>query len=475
MARTLTIGRTFERSTRRPLHLKEPVSSEEPAWESRKYYYRRLMQVSVFNSYYNTSGERCADFQVQPTPTSRNLMASLGLLFKDEGTGFSVLYDTKDTDVNPDTGRRENRLVSYLRLVMERSTMSPPADSSPRPPLPQVWTRLSFVLSLNNPYFINQTDVPIDLNPAEKNLYYTNQRVRDSSPPGEPVLEPEILPTASTQVSVRMEEDDFGVDLLAISGETVTCIPRCVPVDLVKKTGNPAAITCKEVKDYSPPEKEVCRTDAYLDLSRFPEDPYTVRMVPSTSLPPPREHRILYTTSDPLPLCFVNLLLTRPTEDYPEGVYPVKNLYDEGSPPRAAKIVPVHYQLRFKERSTLWCYYIVPQPQSRKLEGLQINQYVPNSRASSPPEGIEFYGPCCVKLANGQRAYRFVSVEPIPLRQRSPYHFRLFDHQGVLVKRLPVAGPQQVLPESELESCIRLVDSLCCLEEVNYSAIYVYV
>src|SRR4051794_14977872 len=65
--------------------------------------YARLMQVAIRHSYYGD--DACHDFIAQPTPPTRELMRSLGLLFQREPTGFSVLYDV---------GRAEG-LFSYLR------------------------------------------------------------------------------------------------------------------------------------------------------------------------------------------------------------------------------------------------------------------------------------------------------------------------------------------------------------------------
>src|SRR3954469_16912646 len=66
--------------------------------------YDRLMRVSFRHSYYNRSDDACTDLSVRPTAFTRRLMQSIGLLFRDEGTAFSVLYDTNRADA----------LIAYL-------------------------------------------------------------------------------------------------------------------------------------------------------------------------------------------------------------------------------------------------------------------------------------------------------------------------------------------------------------------------
>src|SRR5262245_44583373 len=94
--------------------------------------YAVLAQVSIRNNYYNNSDARCPDFQVYPTFATRYLMATLGLLLKDEGIGFSVLYDEN----------RQENLFHFLRQQEKEETQDRNVKS--------VWTRLSFALSLTN-------------------------------------------------------------------------------------------------------------------------------------------------------------------------------------------------------------------------------------------------------------------------------------------------------------------------------------
>lgn len=187
----------------------------------------------------------------------------------------------------------------------------------------------------------------------------------------------------------------------------------------------------------------------YLDFSLLPEGKYLVEKVQHNERT--KEEKVIdsetgiYTLSAPAPLCFIDLFLTDPMPGITHnGIYPVRNLFDSDP-----EIVEVTYKLRFLARKTLWNYFIVPQPQ-RPLDDLSIIS----------ESGPEFIGPCAVVLANGAKAYRFLSEEPIPLHRQSSARFQLVSDGAVLAKRLPVASIQQVLPRSEWTACRDLLASL---------------
>ena len=98
-----------------------PSRRAEPAGAGaqrpRKFSYERLMQVSVRHSYYNAARGECADFDISPTPTTAVLMRDLGLLYRYEGAGFSVLYDETRKDV----------LLNYLARQRVPDAASPRA------------------------------------------------------------------------------------------------------------------------------------------------------------------------------------------------------------------------------------------------------------------------------------------------------------------------------------------------------------
>jgi hypothetical protein len=388
------------------------------------------MQVAIHHSYYNAERSECTDFDISPTPATATLMRDLGLLYRYEGAGFSVLYD--DT--------RAGALLNYVARQREPVT-SPLAG--------QCWARLSFVLALNNPYFVNFTDIPIDVNPAEENFYFTNRKAHPGDR-GQVVLNPgghvtgaELLNVVSTQVQIHLASEREAVLVRDISGAEVIR-PSCCPPAPPAAGGDDKACVI------------------YLDFSPLPEGKYSIQVVEGADCEDARRAgkvvrawQVLYITPSPVSLCFIDLLFTDPKGNG-RGVYPV--LYPDG-PGQKGEVITVQYQLRFSARATYWNYLIVPQPQTEAFEELRIES------VSEPT--VEFAGPCCVRLANGSRAYRFCSRQPLHLRQQSKYFFRLhgrhglMTHEGVLVNRLPVASSRQVLPLSAADACAALDQSLC--------------
>jgi hypothetical protein len=405
-------GRAFEHTVRASFGNPEG-GTESP--RPRKFYYERLMQVFIRHTYYNATADACPDFDISPTPASATLMSDLGLLFRYEKTGFSVLYDVARADV----------LMDYLERQGDEAQ--------------QCWTRLSFTFTLNNPYFINFTDVPIDVNPNAQNFYFTNREARGVGGrvvlnAGEGVAGGELLRVVPTQVALRVAGDVTEVLVTDLSGEVVIRQPGCPP-----------ASPPEGRRDDDAPETCV----VYLDFSALPEDKYFIEVVGGET---GRRFPVLYTVPSPAPLCFVDLFFTDP-DGSDEGVYPVTDLY---SPSR--KVDTVSYELGFRARATIWNYFIVPQPQAESFEELRIET------VSEP--AVVFAGPCRVRLPNGADAYRFSSAEELLLQQQSVYRFRLLGRRGLmlnegcLIETMPVASSRQVTPLSRATACALLRESL---------------
>jgi hypothetical protein len=387
--------------------IQRPARTQRDAHSGR---YARLTQLGITHRYYAGLGtdDACPDFVASPTPPTRDLMRALGLLFRRDAAGFSILYDTA----------RKDGLLWFLR---EHGGWPSGSDG-----VPEHWTRLSFVLALSNLQFINFTAIPADTNPSRQNLYFTNQdsHRRDARillAPGNHVTGEALLPLAGPQIQVATPPEVVEVLARDISGEVVTRALRCVP---------------------QPPGPPVCRDFVFLDLSAFPEGRYTIEKLGLTPPWPARD--IIYTVASPLPLCFIDLLLARPTA-LAKGIYPVENL----DQPSKTSITGVRYELHFDARATHWRYYIQPPPRER-LEDLAID-----TMGTVPP--VTFAGPVPVKLVNGHLAYRFVSEDPLGLRRRSPFHFKLKGRRAmrvaagddVLTHRLAVADAAQFVPEPE--------------------------
>jgi hypothetical protein len=441
MTATSFASRAFERSLGSPA-----ISGPDSAGDStaRKFSRERLMQVTLRHSYYNRSNpaEACPDFKISPTAASSHLMNQLGLLFRDEGTSFSILYDKL----------REDTLLEYLRRQKQFNEKG------------QCWSRLSFVLALNNPYFVNFTALPISLNPASQNFYLTNQQAQ-RKPDGEVRLDwgasGSLLPVVPVNFPVpQLSGVDWNqvqeIRVHDISGERVLCKPRCVPKDLLdpedtlKKPKGLAAITCEEAEECKGPDdlECTCAETIYLDFSLLPEDKYTIDEVTFSGTHSAADAgAVLYTTSYPTPLYFLDLLFTSPSGENP-NLYPIRNLVPTENDKTIVKLI--NYELKFEARKTFWNYYVVPPP-GETFQNLEIE--------GEP--AMDFEGPWDVNLPNGTPAYRFVSRKPLPFRQQSPFRFRLRGELtltssfGTLIDRLPVPPIGQVL-QDEVTACLGL-------------------
>lgn len=402
--------------------------------EDRVAYYETLMQVSFRHPYYNRSDDACPDLAVRPTAATQQLMSSLGLLFRDDGTSFSVLYNRTRSDA----------LVSWL----QRQGRSE-----------QFWSRLSFVLSSRSSYFINVTAVPIDLDPLRQNFYLTNQAAHDDPEigillnPGRIVDADLLVPTTGSQYQARVSSEVRGIAVRAISGEVVLCEPRCIPED----QSAPLAQCLAWLADLPAMKPDRCRDTIYLNFGTLPEDKYTIDYI-SNSGDVTRTDIRLYTADSTAPLGLIDMLFSEPSPGA-GGIYPVSDLTGDD-----VTISGIDYVVNFDARSTFWRYYVVPPGADAAYDDLAIE-------CLAPDPALGFAGPFPVIIANGAPAFLFVSEQPLLLQQQSIYRFRLKGRRrhrrldgDTLVERLPVAAAQQVLPEIDEAGATR-----------NYSDIYVYV
>jgi hypothetical protein len=369
----------------------------------RQYFYKLLMQVAFRNDYYPPPAAS-PDFTVQPTPATGELMQRLGLLFRAGAAGFAILYDEK---------RKESLLSALGREAHSDG---------------ENWAHLSFVMRLDDPWFVNFTDIPLDTEPAQKSFYFSNRAAHRKGEAillnrGSHVSGSELLLRVPGQLPVPIGPEVEEVRVLAISKQTVLCRPRCVPVEQTLRMP-PDAIPCGG----SGPK--VCRSTVYLDFSLLPEGRYTIQEIGygGTVL---RSWNVLSTATVPVPFGFIDLLLTRPKPGEP-GIYPVRGLWR-----KKPAVASVDYQLVFRRRSTVWRYYVVL-PREAEDAGLQI-------RSVSPPRE-RFSGPDPVRLGDGTPAALFTARKPLPLQARPDVHLLLRSDTGILLDPLPVASSRQVLP-----------------------------
>ncbi|NTX49735.1 hypothetical protein [Myxococcus sp. CA039A] len=403
----------------------------------RRYTFERLLSVDLRHTYFNRSEGRCPALVCRPTAATAATLRDLGLLFRDEGTAFSVLYDF-------------NRRAQLLKAMERREKAGQ-------------WTWLSFVLIPDTPFFVNFTDLPSDFQPASDNLYFSNRQAHFAGQPPEPtdqelhctatrtlpiLLNPGEQVTAASrqrvaqvQMQVPLLPETAEIVLLDISGEEVLCKPCSIPVTLLLGKQAPSAISCQQVRVARGPGIPEQRVGdfAYLDLAALPEGLYTVRQLDLDGgiL---IESKVLYTQAYPTPLAFLDLVLAKPNPD-DTGLYPLCDLHLGAEQTR---VVPLRAELRFERRKTRWCYFVVP-PQGVRYDALRLLDV-----GSSQP--VTFSGPVPVQVPGAGVTYRFIADQDLPLQEVPDYVFELQGtrEQGLfestLMSNVPVASPALVLP-----------------------------
>jgi len=422
--------RSFEHgvTTKSKLAKQGKFTVEDDSGVARKYFYKTLMNITIKHSYYNGQDDKCPDFSLMPTYASAGLMRTLGLLLKKTSTGISILYNVKN----------KSNLLRYLKSrEVEKSEGV------------ENWCRLSFVAILNNPLFINFTDLSFETNSSVKNFYLSNQQAHLGGRENEVILNEGEFINQSTQDSFEVVpvqyEVEFGdatrIEVCDISGESVMCLPKSIPVKLAK-IERIELLDCCKVDKYlkKHQDSEIFeRKKVYIDFSKLIEGCYKLKWILANENS--YQKNIIYTHSSPSPLCFIDLMFSQP-EKYSEGIYPVslKNNSSEGD------IVPVEYQIRFNQRATYWVYWIVKQ-----------SMFSDNIKIISD-KGVEnvFYGPYEGKLITGEVAFWFVSKEPLSLEQIPSSRFKLIEQPDEfssreLINPLPVASNRQVVTKNFLK------------------------
>ncbi len=378
---------------------------------SRASVYKPLFRVVIHHGYNDRSGGLCPDFQIRPTPDSILLMQAQGLVFKDEGIGFSIYI----------AENRVEGLIDYLRRRAQLSAVGKGIE---------YWTRLSFVLMPVNPMFVGITALPIDTNPTVVNLYAANSSAhwRDGMlllAPGGAMSSEDLYRTTAANFAMQVETSLDQVMVTDISGSVV----------LIQSPP-------KNADDPSPAsDKPLMPSFVQVDLSSLPLGLYRFEVIgPSepVSNPPP----LLYTAAMPsVPLCFLDMLFTCPARGM-DGVYPVPDLFVGGMPIEPAAVGNITYDLHFVPRSTWWQYYIISQ--SGEMIDLAIEGKGTHFQRQAQP----------VRLPTGELATLFNAGAPLPMRQISPQRFTLSgtrrDANGrenaIRVDCLPVAPPAPVWP-----------------------------
>ncbi|MBI3704687.1 MAG: hypothetical protein HY244_12785 [Rhizobiales bacterium] len=449
----------FTREGVRPVAVVGAAGTKQPEDEYPEvsFYFERLMEVAISNTFYNVNGSLSPDFTVLPTHRTKKIINSLGMLFRDRGVGFSVLYDTK----------RTNALLHYLSWHTwgAKSDVDDGAE-----------TRLSFVLNLHNPNFYYFTNIPFDFD-VGKQCYYASNRTAHVSDGRIVLTAAEFLPKSKPLPTVEGQLDipflnATRIEVLDVLGNVVQCYPRIIPVDLFDNNMPTHGITCRDVDNYmkSHPDAvtkilDTCTINFFL----LPSGLYTIRYVDSSE----KEFSVIYRGNFHQALCFIDLFLTDPIQDG-AGIYPVCDL-DSDNP----IISNVTYNLNFQARSTRWEYFIVPPAKGAQLLDLQI------TGTNGKGEPVAFSPAQQVPIGLDTRAYMSMSEVDLQLQSHSECVFKLsgrIQHpkgmttrDSTLMPRLPVASPNRVEPILPRDNPASGDGGQLPVVERTYgSAIYVY-
>ncbi len=114
----------------------------------------KLFSVTVRHTYYSLSRGFCPDLRIAPTPTSVELMGNFGMALRQERFGFSIFI-------------QRGRLKDLQAYLLANALPGPGGTL-------EFWERLTFSMQLQNPAFIDITQLPLATKINERNLYASN-------------------------------------------------------------------------------------------------------------------------------------------------------------------------------------------------------------------------------------------------------------------------------------------------------------
>lgn len=368
--------------------------------------YMRLFSVTIRHNYYTQQKGLCADFRIVPTETTATLMASLGLVLKNEGTGFSVFCTPASLD----------GIFAYLL----REAHDPANRTG-------FWSGLTFLMELVNPAFVGITALPIDTKVSDQNLFGCNTMAhydhgKNVLSKGDFMGADALHATVGTEYNMRVPSTTVLVTVSDISGAVVIpATPEDKGIDLFDVGDAKYAIINFDSLPY-----DRYKINVYSDTGLLKSEPYS----PST---------VLYVPTGTETFGLLDMLFTEPVPGE-GGIYPIPPMFEKDPDP--GKCGHVAYRLPFDARHTYWEYYVSPQ-----VPGKLVDVTIEGPGATFVSEGK-------VKLPDGSHADKFTTREPLALRQKSAQRFQLKgwrhdlngQNNAVLLQRLPVAPAAPVWP-----------------------------
>jgi hypothetical protein len=372
--------------------------------------FTRLFSVTITHTYYNRQKDLCSDFRIVPTAATSTIMASLGLVLKDEGTGFSVFYMPEQ--------------LHGIRAYLLRESKDPQGRTG-------FWSRLTFLMELVNPEFVGVTALPIQATRALTNLYGCNMQAHGDAlsailPEGEFMGSESLHERVGDEVTLALPDGAKRVTVTDISGAVV--IPQAGAEDVQIVEATPF--------NY-----------ATLEFSVLPYGFYEIHAYDDAgaAAAPDYPRPVLYAPLDTGAMGLLDMLLTQPTPDT-AGIYPLPPMFE--ADPDEQDCGGVAYRLPFNARSTYWRYFVVSQVPGQ-LKALKIEDAAGTDQTFRQQDQET--------LPDGSTAIPFISRSALPLRDRSPQRFRLsgtrcdpgHHENSIAVARLPVAPAAPVWPAKD--------------------------
>lgn len=411
-------------------------------------HFSQLMNVDITNTYFNRPDINGPNFSINPTKATKRLINDAGLVVKTRQSGLFVAYNTDKT----------KNLISYLRTGIDSHNIWFTADS-------QLW--LSFLVNLEDPEFLQFTDVPFDLNLSEQCYYVSNAEahlpllnIADEAQSaagasllnGPVILNPLRYMNDSAPLRVVPGElylsfpgDVEAVLVLDVWGDVVLSCPREVPADLLELIPG-ALISCDDVAKHKTSERSqetICRVDCVLNFYLLSAGRYTICYSGSDK----PDEQVVYQAQNPTALCFIDLFLC-PRQQDDDGIYPIGNLFSPGEP----TITFIPYNLKFSTRKSNWNYVIVP----AVGETVSHLKFYDQDNVEVP-----FKPPLEIEVAGGRAALLLRSVSAFPMQDKPDFWLQLrgdirkrdglIAKDRVLVSALPTPFPSQIQPNVAIE------------------------
>ncbi len=281
-----------------------------------------LYQLNVLHDYF--SDGRCKNVEVVPSRETARMLQQYGLFFRQVETTYHIV--AKNDGNTP--------------LFVEENLQ----------------TSLNFHLKINDPYFLNYTDLPLEIS-SNQVYYFSNLNAATS------FLSKEEKANGQDQLAIKTKQFSYEVDAATHEGK-----------QLQVKNQNGEVVDEYEIK--------AVQNHILVDLQHQAEGVYDIYIEEEL-----KEKTIISNSATPTDFGFIQLELSTNTW---------------------SKERPIKQFIQFKNRATYWQYNII------NTHDYQLG----NFSVATAPTTIDFSALDSRTLPNGQEAMLLSSAQEIPLQER---------------------------------------------------------